>query len=85
LSSSAAIAAIPNVSLGHSVKANRGHGAVQGGEGAGRAVGFRIYSKINDQLNIGIETVRTYVKNIYEKMHVWSRVEAVAKHGGKAA
>ncbi|HWQ90724.1 MAG TPA: response regulator transcription factor [Clostridia bacterium] len=40
-----------------------------------------IYKEISDQLGIGIETVRTYVKNICEKMHVRNRVEAVAKHG----
>lgn len=42
-----------------------------------------IYKEISDQLGIGLETVRTYVKNICEKMHVRNRVEAVAKHGGK--
>lgn len=41
-----------------------------------------IYKEIADRLGIGIETVRTYVKNICEKMHVRNRVEAVAKHGG---
>ncbi len=40
-----------------------------------------LYKEISDQLGIGIETVRTYVKNICEKMHVRNRVEAVAKHG----
>lgn len=39
-----------------------------------------IYKEIGDQLNIGAETVRTYVKNICQKMHVRSRLEAVAKH-----
>ena len=43
-----------------------------------------IYKEISDQLGIGLETVRTYVKNICEKMHVRNRVEAVARHGGKA-
>jgi DNA-binding NarL/FixJ family response regulator len=43
------------------------------------ASGF-IYKEIGDKLNIGTETVRTYVKNICQKMHVRSRVEAVAKH-----
>jgi DNA-binding CsgD family transcriptional regulator len=43
------------------------------------AQGF-IYKEISDQLNISTETVRTYVKNICLKMHVRSRVEAVAKH-----
>ena len=39
-----------------------------------------IYKEIGDKLNIGSETVRTYVKNICQKMHVRSRLEAVAKH-----
>ena len=43
------------------------------------AQGF-IYKEIGDKLNIGTETVRTYVKNICQKMHVRSRLEAVAKH-----
>jgi len=42
-----------------------------------------LYKEISDQLGIGLETVRTYVKNICEKMHVRNRVEAVARHGGK--
>lgn len=44
-----------------------------------------LYKEIADQLGIGIETVRTYVKNICEKMHVKNRVEAVAKHSGVVA
>jgi DNA-binding NarL/FixJ family response regulator len=43
------------------------------------AMGF-IYKEIGSKLNIGTETVRTYVKNICQKMHVRSRLEAVAKH-----
>jgi DNA-binding NarL/FixJ family response regulator len=43
-----------------------------------------LYKEIAEQLGIGIETVRTYVKNICEKMHVRNRVEAVARHGGKS-
>jgi DNA-binding CsgD family transcriptional regulator len=39
------------------------------------------YKEISDRLGIGIETVRTHVKNICEKMHVRNRVEAVTKHG----
>ena len=39
-----------------------------------------IYKEIGDKLNIGPETVRTYVKNICQKMHVRGRIEAVAKH-----
>jgi DNA-binding NarL/FixJ family response regulator len=43
------------------------------------ASGF-IYKEIGDKLNISVETVRTYVKNICNKMHVRNRLEAVAKH-----
>jgi DNA-binding NarL/FixJ family response regulator len=39
-----------------------------------------LYKEIGDRLNIGVETVRTYVKNICQKMHVRSRIEAVARH-----
>jgi DNA-binding NarL/FixJ family response regulator len=39
-----------------------------------------IYKEIGDKLNIGSETVRSHVKNICQKMHVRSRLEAVAKH-----
>src|SRR6266850_2442970 len=37
-----------------------------------------LYKEIGDRLNIGVETVRTYVKSICLKMHVRSRFEAVA-------
>jgi DNA-binding NarL/FixJ family response regulator len=40
--------------------------------------GYR-YKEIADRLNIGVETVRTHVHHIYEKLHVESRVEAVMK------
>ena len=43
------------------------------------STGF-IYKEIADKLNIGVETVRTYVKHICQKMHVRNRVEAVARH-----
>ena len=43
------------------------------------AEGF-IYKEIGDRLKISSETVRTHVKNICQKMHVRSRLEAVAKH-----
>jgi DNA-binding NarL/FixJ family response regulator len=42
-----------------------------------------IYKEIGDKLKIGVTTVRTYVKNICYKMHVRSRVEAVAKRRGE--
>ena len=43
------------------------------------ASGF-IYKEIGEKLNIGVETVRTHVKNICLKMHVRSRIQAVARH-----
>lgn len=38
-----------------------------------------IYKEIADQLKVSENTVRTYVKRVYEKLHVHSRKEAVAK------
>jgi len=35
---------------------------------------------IADQLSLSVETIRSYLKNVYEKMHVHSRTEAVAKY-----
>ncbi|HVM46588.1 MAG TPA: response regulator transcription factor [Candidatus Acidoferrum sp.] len=43
------------------------------------AEGFR-YKEIADRLGIGIETVREYVRNVYRKLHVSSRTEAVVKY-----
>jgi len=43
------------------------------------AEGFR-YKEIADRLNIGLETVREYVRNTYRKLHVSSRTEAVVKY-----
>lgn len=42
------------------------------------ASGF-LYKEIGDKLQIGVETVRTHVKSICQKMHVRNRLEAVAK------
>ena len=42
------------------------------------AKGYR-YKEIADTLFISIETVRTHIRNIYEKLHVRSRSEAVLK------
>ncbi len=36
--------------------------------------------EIADRLNLGIETIRSHLKHIYEKMHVRSRAEAVARN-----
>ena len=47
------------------------------------ASGF-IYKEIGDQLGISMETVRSHVKNICQKMHVRNRVEAVARHQAKS-
>jgi DNA-binding NarL/FixJ family response regulator len=38
------------------------------------------YKQTADQLGISIDTVRTYLRRIYEKLHVQSRTEAVAKY-----
>jgi DNA-binding NarL/FixJ family response regulator len=46
------------------------------------ASGF-VYKEIADQMGIGSETVRTYVKSICKKLHVRSRLEAVARFGHK--
>lgn len=43
------------------------------------AKGYR-YKEIADALSIGFETVRSHLKNIYDKLHVHSRTEAVVKY-----
>ena len=40
------------------------------------------YKQIADAMGIGIETIRTYIRRIYEKLHVHSRIEAVMKYMG---
>jgi DNA-binding NarL/FixJ family response regulator len=38
------------------------------------------YKEIADRLTISIDTVRSYVRTVYEKLHVHSRTEAVVKY-----
>jgi DNA-binding NarL/FixJ family response regulator len=38
------------------------------------------YKQIADQLGVSIHTVRNYIRRIYEKLHVCTRTEAVAKY-----
>lgn len=40
-----------------------------------------LYKEISDSLNISVATVNTYIRRIYEKLHVRSRGQAVAKLG----
>jgi DNA-binding NarL/FixJ family response regulator len=39
--------------------------------------------EIAEELGIGLATVNTYVRHIYEKLHVRSRAEAVARFAGR--
>ncbi|HEV2453532.1 MAG TPA: response regulator transcription factor [Verrucomicrobiae bacterium] len=41
------------------------------------------YKQIGDELGISINTIRTHLRHIYEKLHVQSRTEAVAKYYGR--
>jgi DNA-binding NarL/FixJ family response regulator len=38
------------------------------------------YKQVADKLNITIPTIRSYLRRVYEKLHVQSRTEAVAKY-----
>jgi DNA-binding NarL/FixJ family response regulator len=40
-----------------------------------------LYKEISDNLGISVATVNTYIRRIYEKLHVRSRSQAVAKYG----
>jgi DNA-binding CsgD family transcriptional regulator len=37
------------------------------------------YQEMADHLGISLNTVRTYIRSVYEKLHVHSRSEAVSK------
>jgi DNA-binding NarL/FixJ family response regulator len=39
-----------------------------------------LYKEIAEILQIGVQTVNTYIRRIYEKLHVRSRAQAVAKY-----
>lgn len=39
-----------------------------------------LYKEIGDQLRVSIETVRTHLHNIYQKLHVRNRTEAVIEY-----
>ncbi len=38
------------------------------------------YKEIADQLGVSVHTIRSYIRRIYEKFHVRTRTEAVAKY-----
>jgi DNA-binding NarL/FixJ family response regulator len=44
------------------------------------AAGY-LYKEISEKLGISVATVNTYIRRIYEKLHVRSRAQAVAKYG----
>jgi DNA-binding NarL/FixJ family response regulator len=48
------------------------------------AKGF-LYKEIAEAMSISYDTVHTHIRKIYEKLHVRSRTEAVAKHLGRSA
>jgi len=48
------------------------------------AKGF-LYKEIADAMAISYDTVHTHIRKIYEKLHVRSRTEAVAKHLSRGA
>jgi DNA-binding NarL/FixJ family response regulator len=43
------------------------------------ARGF-MYKEISDSIGISLPTVSTYIRRIYEKLHVHSRAQAVARY-----
>ena len=56
-----------------------GLGAVLAVGRAMLAQGYR-YKEIADNLGISMDTVRSYIRRIYEKLQVHSRTEAVLKY-----
>jgi len=43
------------------------------------AAGF-IYKEIADQMGLGSETARTYIKGVCSKLHVRNRIEVMARY-----
>ncbi len=43
-----------------------------------------LYKEISDKLAISYSTVRTHIERIYEKLHVQSRAQAVARMNPRA-
>jgi DNA-binding NarL/FixJ family response regulator len=41
-----------------------------------------LYKEIADKMGLSYATVHTHIRHIYEKLHVRSRTEAVARHLG---
>jgi DNA-binding CsgD family transcriptional regulator len=42
-----------------------------------------LYKEIADHMGISVHGVRNYIRKIYEKLHVHSKVEAVNKYLGR--
>ncbi len=42
-----------------------------------------LYKEIGDKLSVSLDTVRSHLRKVYEKLHVHSRTEAVLKYLGK--
>ena len=43
----------------------------------------RFYKEIAQALGIGIDTVRTHIRKVYDKLHIHSRTEIIMKFGKK--
>jgi DNA-binding NarL/FixJ family response regulator len=43
------------------------------------------YKQISDELEVSMDTTRTYIRRIYEKLHVHTRTEAVVRFLGSSS
>jgi DNA-binding NarL/FixJ family response regulator len=41
------------------------------------------YKQIGEEIGVSMDTTRTYIRRIYEKLHVHSRTEAVLRFMGR--